>query len=354
MTVNQNSQVDVSIVISTYNRAHLLSRALESLLAQNSNDVRYEIIAVDNNSTDDTPRVIESFIAQDEENKLCYVFEGKQGLSHGRNAGIEAARAPLIAFTDDDVCANADWVTGIVAAFDAYKKAQFVGGKVLPRWEREPPAWLTRAHWSPLALVDYGDAPLRIDVEHQLAVVGANFAFRRQAFEKVGMFAPDLQRVKDGIGSMEDHELLARLWSAGEHGMYVPDLMISTDVQAERMTKDYHRRWHTGHGHFYAMMRDAAFETSAAGKLFDVPAHLYRQAIGDVIAQYKNKMRGDEARAFEAETRICFFKGYYRRRQQDYQKHPANRLREVASFARSLAANRPAPVPESTSGEKAN
>lgn len=349
-----NQAPHISVIISTYNRAHLLPVALKSLLAQNAKDARYEIIAVDNNSTDDTRRVVESFIKEAEGGNLRYVFEGKQGLSHGRNAGIETARAPLVAFTDDDVCPRADWVARIVKAFDKYTEAQFVGGKVLPCWEREPPAWLTRAHWSPLALVDYGDAPRRINAENPLAVIGANFAFRRQAFVKVGMFAPDLQRVGDGIGSMEDHEMLARLWRAGEHGMYVPDLVISTDVQAERMTKDYHRRWHTGHGHFYAMMRDAAFETSAAGKFFDVPAHLYRQAVGDCLAHYKNRMRGDEARAFEAETRLCFFKGYYKRRQEDYRRaaHTTNVWREVASFACSLATRRAANIPVNTPPEK--
>ena len=93
--------IEVSVVLSTYNRCHILPDALESLLAQEGG-VSYEIILVDNNSTDRTREVVESFIARGATN-LTYVFEGRQGLSYGWNSGIAHARAPVIAFTDDDV-----------------------------------------------------------------------------------------------------------------------------------------------------------------------------------------------------------------------------------------------------------
>jgi len=97
----EGDRPDVSVVLSTYNRAHVLPRALDSLLDQDHDHARYEVIAVDNNSTDGTREHIESFSTR--ASNLRYVFEAKQGLSHARNAGILAARAPLIAFTDDDV-----------------------------------------------------------------------------------------------------------------------------------------------------------------------------------------------------------------------------------------------------------
>ena len=88
-----------------------------------------------------------------------------------------------------------------------------------------------------------------------LCLVSANLAFRSEAFEETGLFAPHLQRVKNSIGSMEDAELLERFWRTGRDVVYVPDLRVVTDVPAERMTKSYHRRWHTGHGYFFAIMR---------------------------------------------------------------------------------------------------
>ena len=130
-----------------------------------------------------------------------------------------------------------DWIALIKRAFDEHPEVDFVGGKVLPQWEREPPAWLTRKHWSPLAITDYGEEQFYVDTEKQLCLVGANLSFRREVFEQTGLFKPDLQRVKDGVGSMEDHEFLLRVWATGRRGLYVSGIVMSAEVQEERMTK---------------------------------------------------------------------------------------------------------------------
>lgn len=307
---------DVSVVISTYNRSELLASALESVLAQEADGVVYEVIVVDNNSTDRTREVVESFIARGATN-LRYVFEGKQGLSHGRNAGIANARAPVIAFTDDDVCAANDWVASIKRAFDQHLEVDCVGGKVLPQWQEPPPAWLTTDHWSPLALVDYGADEFYVSADNRICLVGANTAYRRTVFERLGGFSPDLQRVKDGIGSTEDHDFMRRFWDTGGVGLYVPGSVVTTPVQPERMTKAYHRRWHQGHGFFYALMRSEEMEASRA-RLFDVPLHLYRQAGTDAGAWLKDSLRGDASHAFRHETRLRFFAGFWQKRQADF------------------------------------
>ena len=206
--------MDVSVVISTYNGAARLPGALESVLRQDLDGVSYEVIVVDNNSNDGTRALIESSIGR-EGGRLRYIFEPRQGVSYGRNAGIAAASAPIIAFFDDDVRVARDWIRTLKQALDEHPDVDFVGGKVLPEWQAPPAAWLTDEHWSPLALVDYGPEPLRVTAERQLCLVSANLAVRRTLFDAVGLFAPELQRVKDSIGSMEDHELLMRCWHAG-------------------------------------------------------------------------------------------------------------------------------------------
>ena len=249
----RDGRCEVSVVLSTYNRADRLPAALDALLGQ-AGDVAYEVIVVDNNSTDATPAVVERAAARSD-GRLRYVFEPRQGLSYGRNAGIASARSAIIAFSDDDVRVAPDWIAQIKRTFDAHPDIEYAGGRVLPHWLAPPPRWLTDAHWAPLALQDYGDQPVVSGRDRAVCLVGANLAFRRRVFDAVGVFTPSLGRVKDGIGSTEDHDMQLRAWKAGMRGLYDPALRAEADVTPDRLTTSYHRRWHRGHGRHCAMMR---------------------------------------------------------------------------------------------------
>jgi glycosyltransferase involved in cell wall biosynthesis len=303
---------DISVIICTYNRSDLLSRAIESLLAQDCAGLRYELLVVDNHSTDATRQICEAFVAR-REIAVRYLFEPEQGVSYARNTGIREAKAPVLAFSDDDVCVSRDWLAAIKRAFDEHKEIAGVGGKVLPIWQQTPPPWLTRSHWMPLALQDYGDAALRVDAGNPLCLITANLALRRQVFERIGLFSPTLQRVKNSIGSMEDHELHSRLWKAGYQEIYRPDVVVGAVVEPERLTREYHRRWHKGHGHFYALMRDPEFESSV-GRLFDVPAHLYKQALLDGLGWSADRLSRNHQQAYGRENRLWFFYGFLQQR----------------------------------------
>jgi glycosyltransferase involved in cell wall biosynthesis len=244
---------DVSVVVSTYNRADRLPAALGALLDQ-VGDVAYEIIVVDNNSSDATAQMVAA-AAETAGGRIQYVFEPRQGLSYGRNTGIARSRAPIIALCDDDVRVARDWVQQLKRTFDLHPEVSYVGGRVLPYWIQPPPAWLTTSHWSPLALQDYGSERRVSGRERAVCLVGANLAFRRHVFDTVGLFTPALGRVKEGIGSTEDHDMQLRIWRAGMLGLYEPAVEVVADVTPDRMLKAYHRRWHSGHGRHCAMMR---------------------------------------------------------------------------------------------------
>ncbi|MDQ3817933.1 MAG: glycosyltransferase family 2 protein [Acidobacteriota bacterium] len=328
---------DVSVVISTYNRCEMLPCAIESLLAQDAGRACYEIIVVDNNSTDRTREVVEAFMAQGHTN-LRYFFEGRQGLSHGWNTAIKHARSQIIALMDDDTSAARDYVAKIKRAFDEHPEADFIGGKVLPHWKREPPRWLTRKHWAPLALQDYGEEPFYTNQARPLCLV--NKAFRHSVFERFGFFKPELGRIKDSIGSSEDHDLQSRVWRAGGQGMYAPEVIIFAEVQEERLTKEYHRRWHTGHGRFHSIMRLEELEVGDV-RLFDVPAHLYRQALKNTFGWLKHSLRGREELAFESENEVNYFRGFFRQRRKEFKAmRPRSTPREVALFLQSLLSSK--------------
>jgi len=326
----------VSVVITTYNRSSSLSRAMHSVLGQRSAGAdTLELIVVDNNSTDDTRMVVQEMAAADP--RVRYVFEPRQGSSFGRNAGIHKARGPIVAFTDDDICVGADWVESIRRGFRDYPRAAAVGGRVLPIWPAPPPLWLTRDFWAPLALIDYGNEPIVVAKEHPICLVTANAAFRSDALAAAGGFAATFQLGAHGIlGSVEDHELELRLLRAGLQMVYDPRIVVHAEVQPNRLERAYHRRWHTGHGHFHAMLRSERMEDTRIGTLFGVPAHMYRQALADVIGWTPAAATGDRDGAFRHELRLRFFGGFFRTRRGEFLERPRPARRgEVRRLLRS-------------------
>jgi glycosyltransferase involved in cell wall biosynthesis len=346
---------DVSVVVSTYNRAGRLPAALEALLAQEGG-VPYEIVVVDNNSTDGTRDVVAA-IASRAGGRIRYAFEPRQGLSYGRNTGITLARAPIIALSDDDVRVAADWVLRLKRTFDAHPEIDYVGGRVLPEWLEPPPRWLTTAHWAPLALQDYGAEPWITGRERAVCLVGANLAFRRRVFDTVGLFAPALGRIKDGIGSTEDHDMQLRVWRAGLYGLYAPAVVVAADVTPDRMSKGYHRRWHRGHGMHCGMMRLRELVPADLGPmsepkdivtLFGSPAFVYADLLRNGLRWvqavysrkdplfYANQLRHvwsyirTRQRLFANETHrgiaaelVAFARAYARKKRHAVAAHPA-------------------------------
>ena len=296
----------LAIVVPTYNRASSLERTLHSL------DPGCDVIVVDNNSTDDTPAVVSRFGPQ-----VRYLREPKQGLSYARNTGIDAARAldaGIVAFIDDDVEAEPGWAEALLQAFDSYAEADCIGGRVLPSNDTDLPAWITSDHWGPLALQDHGDIPLTFNRTVPRGLIGANVAFRLSTFDRVGLFSPAVQRVRDGIGSTEDHEMLRRVYASGGRAVYVPNVVVRTEVPEERMTFEYHRRWHAGHGRFTARMAIPELEQSRRGHILGVPAHFYRGAAADAGQWMRSIATRDTSSAFGAETRLWFFSGFLKER----------------------------------------
>src|SRR4030095_7522242 len=162
--------------------------------------------------------VVETFIR--ESPPVRYLFESRRGVSHARNTGIAAARAPIVAFIGDDVEASPTWIATLKQVFDAHPEIDCVGGRIEPRWAAPPPSWLTPMFWGAVALqAERGDTPY-VDADHAArCLMTANFSCRRDALEEVGGFSPDYLRD-------EDRELQLRLWAAGKRGVYIADVLV--------------------------------------------------------------------------------------------------------------------------------
>jgi glucosyl-dolichyl phosphate glucuronosyltransferase len=299
---------DISVVLCTWNRAAILPATLKDIAAQEAGGARYEIIIVDNNSSDSTSRVIESF-QRTSPVPVTHLLEKKQGVSYARNAGIAAASAPVIAFTDDDIAVTPGWISAIRRTFEEFPQVSFVGGKVLPIWPKRIPPWISPG-LSSLALQDYGDKSYFITAGEGKCLIAANLACRREVFDRVGFFAPELQRVEGSIGSMDDFEFEARATAAGEIGLYDPRIVVHAPVPDERLTKRYHRSWYFGHGRFLSLHRHPEVERSSF-RLRGVPGHLYRGAAKDARRWIAATAKGEPADAFFHQLRLCLFAGFF-------------------------------------------
>ena len=333
----------ISVVVSTFNRAGLLPAAVEHLVRQSTTSC-YEVIVIDNNSTDETPAVLEDVAAR-HPRLVRRGFEGRQGVSYGRNRGIELSHAPIVAFTDDDVLVRPDWVESMVRAMAAHPEVQCVGGRVLPVWKTPPPSWVTRSHWSPLALVDYGDEPLYVDLARPLCLVTSNVAYRRAALDAIGWFSPDFPRC-------QDHELLLRLWQAGGRGLYLPSIVVECEVPASRLTWAYHRRWHSEHGRFCALMGAEHAEPGAlpdaVPTLFGSPATTYREFVSSAARCAWLGLRGRVPEAREAEALLRDRASFLATRAGMWRRGKRNALSEIVGFAGAVVTRRRRRIESST------
>jgi glycosyltransferase involved in cell wall biosynthesis len=227
----------ISVVVCTHNRATDLERALASVLVQKSDGFAYEIVVVDNCSTDATPQVVQR--AADSGAPVRYVFESALGLCHARNAGWRAAKGTIVAYLDDDALAQPGWLAAIHAAFAAHPEAGVAGGRVDPIWEAERPSWLSDDVALSLTIVDWSDRPKLIEDVGMQWLVGANIALPRATLAEVGGFDPALDRVGNRMLSSGDVFLQKQVMRRGYGCLYDPAIHVHHKVPASRLKKEW-------------------------------------------------------------------------------------------------------------------
>lgn len=307
MTTDADRTHAFSLVICTYNRAAQLRDALRSALQQDTDGLfTYEVLVVDNNSTDQTRAVVESFLAEGHPN-LRYLFEPRQGKSFALNRALSALSGKHYTIVDDDFLLPPRWLLGIRDGLRRHPEVAFVSGKVLPHWSSPPPDWLTEEHWSAIAMADYGEVEFRATAQHRVCLLACTFD--AASVRAVGGYDTRLGVKGTRIGGVEDLDILTRLWGANKEGVYLPEVAFRHRVEPHRLTKRYHRRWHRDHGRSYAIMRDPETE-GTSGRLLDVPLYMYRELVGRLGALVVDSLAGRSARAFAAEARCWFIVGF--------------------------------------------
>lgn len=233
---------DITAVICTRNRAEWLKPALESLLAQDLPRDRYEILVVDNASTDSTPTVCATYAGQG----VRYVLESQVGLSHARNAGLRHARADLIAYLDDDAEATPGWLSAARTCFLSVKPSPvWVGGPVHLIWSQPRPEWIDGVLEEALGALDLGAEARWLSTDERL--VGCNSCFSKTALEQAGGFNARLGRIGRLLLSGEETELQRRFESRNQRLYYHPDVKMTHHVALERLAPAFfYRRFYWG------------------------------------------------------------------------------------------------------------
>lgn len=294
--------MDASIIVCTYNRAESLKDTLAALAKLDAPPTRtWEVVVVDNNSRDYTRQVVEE--AQRAWPHLRYIFEPAQGLSHARNRGIVESTGEVILFTDDDVLPEADWMETTLAGLEKYQ-ADACGGYIAPIWEVPPPAWLTERFYGFLAIRTdrTDDYPI---TELSQTPFGANMAFRRKLFSKVGGFDTNRGRKGKVLASGEDGEMFERILAAGLKAVSLGQSRVHHKVEAFRVTKGYFRRWR------FQTSRNIAQSRGMEGsrRLFNIPLYVFPQLLRAILRMLWGHLAHPRDEAFNREIIVFHFLG---------------------------------------------
>ncbi len=224
----------ISVIICTYNRAALLAALLETVCRQTSAPSAYEVIVVDNNSTDETAAICAT-LAQCYPNVRCIV-ERQQGLSHARNRGWQAAQGDYVAYIDDDCTVPPDWLA-VAREIVQTSVPDVFGGPYFAFYQSPKPAWFDDSYgsWQPAQ---------QATAIMPTALHGGNLFLRRALLMASGGFQPEFGMQGEKVGYGEETELLLRLqatWPATTF-YYEPRLFVYHLVRPEKMSIRWHLR----------------------------------------------------------------------------------------------------------------
>jgi glucosyl-dolichyl phosphate glucuronosyltransferase len=225
--------LDISVIIPTYNRSELLLRTMQSVINQQYPTDRFEIIVVDNGSSDNTRDIVADFIV--EYPGIKYFCEQDMGLHNARHSGAKTAKGDILLYVDDDIIADSNLFSEIIKPYSD-PDVGCVGGKILPKWEVEPPDWIKRFPKWYLSILDDEDGPKEVEW-----IYGCNFSIRKNLLFEAGGFNPDAFGDKKMWWYRGDGEigLLRKIHAAGKKVIYNPNAVVWHCIPQKRLTVAY-------------------------------------------------------------------------------------------------------------------
>jgi glycosyltransferase involved in cell wall biosynthesis len=300
--------MELSVILCTYNRCHNLAPCLTALARQEGLDgVAWEVVVVDNNSTDATRATVEG-LAAELPITLRYGFEGQQGLSHARNRGIQEAAGRYLCFMDDDIEVTPGWLAALYHCFRDFE-CDAVGGPIHLRPPRPLPGWIRPDMQGFLGFRDLGSERRRLDGRHEFPF-GGNMAFDRRVVERIGLFDTELGRRGEGrrreeLFKGEETDYFLRLTAAGGTIYYAPGALVFHQVLEHPLHKRFFRTLHYNAGLLSAQRDPERYPRTVGG----IPLFLLRQLLRAALRYGWQVARHGSSFAFRQQMNVGYFLG---------------------------------------------
>ena len=230
----------LSIIICTYNRAKYIYNVLQSITQNDFPADNYEIILINNNSTDYTEEKCKLFQHDYPQITFRYFFETEQGLSHARNRGIKEATGDILIYVDDDALVNKKFLSSYYELFQKDKDVFAAGGPIFPKYETEPPKWLS--FFTKELLTGYLYQGNKTGKFKRRYPGGGNAAYRKEVFEKTGLFNVELGRKGDNLVGAEEKDIFDKMTKMDMKILYTPQAILYHIIPAYKLTEVYFNR----------------------------------------------------------------------------------------------------------------
>ncbi len=299
----------ISVIIPTYNRKSLIVDTIESFLGQDYQN--FEVIVCNNNSTDNTQEVLEAYLGN---SKVSLLFEERSGVHFARNTAAKCASGDILYFTDDDMIATPNLLSEIVKIFDLDESIASATGRVLPKWEIEPPKWVEKLLFNARLSLNNPTEELIISSD-DFGVYSCHQAILREAFFKAGGFNPDyVAGILIGDG---ETGLNLKMKELGYKFGYIGSSIIYHRIPPAKMTQKYlnSRLENEGYCHAYTNIR-------LCNGVIDLPKEIRRE-LGLFWYKFKLNLKNSKSdinylRFVQGDLKYMFAKlSYYRKAKGD-------------------------------------
>ena len=231
----------ITLIICTYNREKYIRPLLDSIAKNDYPTTEYEIVLVDNNCTDNTREVCKQFAAANPEVALRYVVEPEQGLSAARNKGIKEAKGDIIIYVDDDALVDSDYIRIYAEHFATHPDTMAAGGPIEPLYETQEPSWMSPYTKALLtAWMNYGDKVREYPKGRYPG--GGNAAYRKEVFDRVGLFNTELGRKGNLLLASEEKDIFDKMKVLGMKVLYLPTPVLHHCIPQAKLEEGYFNR----------------------------------------------------------------------------------------------------------------